>query len=43
MEVSRMKVKRLLSGLLALVMALTVPILPASAAPTVPDIQPHWA
>ena len=43
MEVSRMKVKRLLSGLLALVMALTVTILPASAATTFPDIQTHWA
>lgn len=43
MEVSRMKVKRLLSGLLALVMVLTATILPASAATTFPDIQSHWA
>lgn len=43
MEVSRMKVKRLLSGLLALVMVLTATILPASAATTFPDIQNHWA
>ena len=43
MEVSRMKVKRLLSGLLALVMVLTATILPASAATTFPDIQKHWA
>lgn len=38
-----MKVKRLLSGLLALVMVLTATILPASAATTFPDIQNHWA
>ncbi|MCC2256637.1 S-layer homology domain-containing protein [Intestinimonas aquisgranensis] len=38
-----MKVKRLLSGLLALVMVLTATILPASAATTFPDIQKHWA
>ena len=38
-----MKVKRLLSGLLALVMVLTATILPASAATTFPDIQSHWA
>lgn len=38
-----MKVKRLLSGLLALVMVLTATILPASAAATFPDIQNHWA
>lgn len=43
MEVSRMKVKRLLSGLLALVMVLTATILTASAATTFPDIQSHWA
>ena len=43
MEVSRMKVKRLLPGLLALVMVLTATILPASAATTFPDIQSHWA
>lgn len=43
MEVSRMKVKRLLSGLLALVMVLSATILPASAATTFPDIQKHWA
>lgn len=43
MEVSRMKVKRLLSGLLALVMVLTATILPASAATTFPDVQSHWA
>ena len=43
MEVSRMKVKRLLSGLLALAMVLTATILPASAATTFPDIQTHWA
>lgn len=43
MEVSRMKVKRLLPGLLALVMVLTATILPASAATTFPDIQNHWA
>ena len=43
MEVFRMKVKRLLSGLLALVMVLTATILPASAATTFPDIQKHWA
>ena len=38
-----MKVKRLLSGLLALVMVLTATILPASAATTFPDVQSHWA
>ena len=38
-----MKVKRLLSGLLALVMVLSATILPASAATTFPDIQKHWA
>ena len=38
-----MKVKRLLPGLLALVMVLTATILPASAATTFPDIQSHWA
>ena len=38
-----MKVKRLLPGLLALVMVLTATILPASAATTFPDIQNHWA
>ena len=38
-----MKVKRLLSGLLALVIVLTATILPASAATTFPDIQNHWA
>ena len=38
-----MKVKRLLSGLLALVMVLSATILPASAATTFPDIQNHWA
>ena len=38
-----MKVKRLLAGLLALVMVLTATILPASAATTFPDIQNHWA
>ena len=38
-----MKVKRLLSGLLALAMVLTATILPASAATTFPDIQNHWA
>lgn len=38
-----MKVKRLLSGLLALAMVLTATILPASAATTFPDIQTHWA
>lgn len=43
MEVFRMKVKRLLSGLLALVMVLTATALPASAATTFPDIQTHWA
>lgn len=43
MEVFRMKVKRLLSSLLALAMVLTATVLPASAATTFPDIQTHWA
>lgn len=43
MEVSRMKVKRLLSCLLSLVMVFSLTALPASAATTFPDIQTHWA
>ena len=43
MEVPRMKVKRLLSCLLSLVMVFSLTALPASAATTFPDIQTHWA
>ena len=38
-----MKVKRLLSCLLSLVMVFSLTALPASAATTFPDIQTHWA
>lgn len=38
-----MKVKRLLSFLLSLVMVFSLTALPASAATTFPDIQTHWA